>query len=153
MTSYLWPLELQRQAWIFTPPQPDREWVLHVRGDEIWDDVVEIIHTFSPSLVAVAACDTPQETALGARHMKQMIEEASVGYVQVVVPIVGATRSEQREFFAWANGIVGYLPAPTEASLNNVKVDFRPGGHYAVLAPESFTANNFDGTWEVIVAP
>lgn len=151
MNSFLWPVELQRQAWVFTPPSAEYEWVLHVRGDELWEDVVEIIHRWTPSLVVVAASDTPQETARGARHMKQMIEEANVGFVQVVVPIVGKTRSEQREFFQWADGISGYLPAPTEASLDNVKVDFRPGGHYAVLAPEAFASNHLAGTWEIIV--
>jgi len=127
------------------------DWVLHVRGNEVWEDVVEMIHEYEPSLVVVPACSTPQETAIGARHMKQMIEDADVGYIQIVVPIVGATRVEQREFFKWADGIGSYLPAPTEASLNNIVVDLLPLGHYAVLAPESFVSNNFVGTWEIII--
>jgi hypothetical protein len=150
MTSYLWPLNLQRQAWAFIPPFADKEWVLHTRGDEMWDDVVEIVHTFEPSLVVLADPHTPDEVSLRARHAKSIIEEANVGFIQIVVPIVGKSRTEQREFFVWADGIASYLPAPTEASLNNVTVDFRPGGHYAVVAPEAFTSNNFVGTWEII---
>ena len=153
MISYLWPLDFQRQAWAFEPPLSDKEWVLHLRGDELWEDVVEIVHTFVPSLIVLADPVDPQEVSMRARHAKSIIEEANSGYMQIVVPIVGRTRSEQREFFSWADGIASYLPAPTEASLNNVKVDFRPGGHYAVLAPESFTTNNFVGTWDIIVEP
>ncbi|MGH7261520.1 MAG: hypothetical protein ACREI9_12710 [Nitrospiraceae bacterium] len=155
MSSYLWPLVSQRFAWVFTPPDgtPPSDWVLHVCGDELWDDVVEIIHTFRPSLVVVAPLrpEAREQIALTARNIKAMIEEADAGFIQIVVPIAGLTRTEQREFFAWAAGISSYLPAPTAESLNNVKVDFRSGGHYAALAPETFTTNDLPGTWEIII--
>lgn len=145
----------QRQAWAFEPPSDNRDWVLHTRGDELWDDVVEILHTFEPSFVTVPALETSQAVALSARHMKQMIEEAGVvGSIMVAVPIVGMTRAVQREFFAWVDGTTGYVPQllpPPFTSLEHVKVDLRPGGHYAVRAPESFTANNLKGTWEVFI--
>ena len=151
---YLWPAEAQRQAWAFEPVPADLDWVLHTRGDELWDDVVEILHTFEPSFVTIPALETPQAIAMSARHMKQMIEEAGmIGSIDIAVPIVGKTRSEQREFFGWVDGTAGYIPEITAVSLNNVKVDLRPGGHYAVRAPEAFTTNNLAGTWEVIVIP